>query len=142
MGTPTEAPPEVQAQADALMSAIARGKPEAVKSLFISRELFLEVSDCEPNTVVNDVMSGRDEIADLANRDLSDDPNRAADVSDLRLFEGRMLTVNEGEKPERCRARRDVRLFQTSWSWSLDGNEESGEAHLLEIDGRWYFAKF
>ncbi len=142
MGTPMEAPPEVEAQAKALMSAIARGKPEAVKSLFISRELFLEVSDCQPDTVVNDVLSGRDEIADLANRELSDDPNRAADVSDLRLFEGRMLQVNKGEKPERCRARRDVRLFQTSWSWSLDGNQESGEAHLLEIDGHWYFAKF
>ena len=142
MGTPMEAPPEVLAQVEALMEAIVRGKPKAVKDLFISRDLFLEVSDCEPNTVVNDVMSGRDEIADLANRELSDDPNRAPDLSDLRLFEGRMLRVNKGEKPERCRAKRDVRLFQTSWSWSLDGNQESGEAHLLEIDGRWHFAKF
>jgi dipeptidyl aminopeptidase/acylaminoacyl peptidase len=142
VGTPMAAPQAVQTQVDALVAAITQGKPDAVESLFISRDLFLEVSDCKPNTVVNDVMNGRSETADRANRELSDDPNRAADLRDLRLFDGRMLVVNKGDKPERCRAKRDVRLFQTSWSWSLDGNQESGEAHLLEIDGRWYFAKF
>jgi len=135
-------PEAVQAQAEALVAAITRGEPRSVEELFISRELFLEVSDCKPNTVVNDVMNGRSDTADRANRELSDDPGRAANLRDLRLFDGRMLVVNKGDKPERCRAKRDVRLFQTYWSWSLDGNEESGEAHLLEIDGRWYFAKF
>ena len=83
------------------------------------------------------------ETADRADRGDNNDPDRTrADLKGLRLFDGRMLTVRKGEKPERCRALRDVRLFQTSWSWFIDGSEESGEAHLLEIDGRWHFAKF
>jgi len=139
MGTAMEAPAAVRAHVDELMAAIRKGDPNRVKQLFISRELFLEVSDCDPPTVVNDVMGGRRDTAGRADRDATTSP---LELRDLRLFDGRMLTVKKGEKPERCRARREVRLFQTSWSWFIDGSEESGETHLLEIEGRWYFAKF
>ncbi|MBJ94787.1 MAG: hypothetical protein CMP23_10000 [Rickettsiales bacterium] len=142
MGQPQEAPPEVLAQVRNLAAAISAGRPAQVRELFISRELFLAVSDCEPPGVVDEVMSGRDAMADLANRQLYDNPQQAVEIDNLRLFEGRMLEVRKGEKPERCRAKRSVRLFQTSWSWNMDGNVESGEAHLLEVDGRWHFAKF
>jgi len=143
MGTPMEAPDAVRKHAEQLMLAIRGGDPATVKSLFISRELFLEVSDCKPNTVVEDVMGGRNETTERADRSGGDDPDRDhTEPKDLRLFGGHMLIVKKGDKPERCRALRDVRLFQTSWSWQVDGSEESGEAHLLEIDGRWHFAKF
>lgn len=121
-----------------LVEAINDNNPEAISSLFISRDLFLTISDCEPDNVVEDVMAGRNDAMDRARRP---DDGRQTQISNLRLFDGRLMKVAKGQKPERCRAKENVQLFQTYWSWQVDGSEESGEAHLLLARGSWHLAK-
>ena len=123
---------------DQLVEAINSGDPQAISNLFISRELFLTLSDCEPDNVVEDVMAGRNDAMDRARRP---DDERKAVISGLRLYDGRLMKVAKGQKPERCRAKEDVQLFQTYWSWQVDGSEENGEAHLLLARGSWHLAK-
>ena len=116
-----------------LLKALEDGDTGAVGQLFITRELFLASSECEPSTQVESVMEGREQALQLA----AERPR----ITDVDVHDGMLEHVLAGSKPYECRALRDVLLFRTTWTRTENGRPIAGEAHLLEIDGRWYFAR-
>ncbi len=116
-----------------MLKALEEGDTATVSELFITRELFLASSECEPPTQVDSVMEGRQQALQVA----AERPR----ITDVDVHDGMLEQVPAGSKPYECRALLDVLLFRTTWTWSENGDPNAGELHLLKIDGRWYFAR-
>ncbi len=129
------APPGVQDLMRRLVNALNQNDADAVAGFFMDRETFLGVSQCEPATVVDEVMSGRAQAVERA---------RSAPKGAILLKgidEGELTVVKRGQKPDRCRAKVDVTLFRAPYRWEVQGKAEVGEAHWLRVGGVWLFVK-
>ena len=115
-----------------LAAALTAGDEAAVGALFFDRDSFA-TSDCDPPTVVDNIVSARKGALERAATPTS--------TVEVRVDPGRLLLVPKGEKPVECRAKVDVKLFQATWSWRHGEHEERGEAHLLHTHGTWRFVK-
>jgi hypothetical protein len=133
-GVKAPAPPGVVEVMRAMTNAVNAGDIAKVKSLFINRTQFMGVSDCDPPTVVDRVIGGRDNWMEKLKRGKSS-------VTFKGFTEGYLLEIKRGEKPMECRAKVDVRLYQSRYNWVLDGKAAQGEAHFLSVQDAWFFVK-
>ena len=133
-GDKAEPPPGVRTLMSRLLNAINGERYDEVKQLFVGRTAFVNISECDPPTVVDRVMEGRDQLVEELRRDRRKVTFRSFD-------EGYLLKIKRGEKPLECRARVDVQLYQARYTWEIGGKTEHGEAHFLGIGSAWFLAK-
>lgn len=128
------APEGVTAAMDEMSRALTSGDADRVGALFLDRDAFLRVSDCEPPDLVDMVMEGRDQALERARRG-------GPPVGTATLSQGFFLEVAAGDKPSECRAKEDVAMFRATYRWTVGEQTELGEAHFLRVDGDWRFVK-
>ncbi len=134
-GQQAPVPPGVSDVMSKMMNAFNGKDAKGVERYFVTREAFMNVSDCDPADVVDRVMDGRRQAGE-----------RAAREGGNARFEGWkngfIFELKKGDKPAECRAREAVGLYMAKFDWIINGKKEVGEAHFLRINGVWYFAKF
>ena len=133
-GEKTSPPPGVKQAFEKMVNGINAGDADAVKGLFLNRQQFLGVSDCEPKDVVDRVLEGRNNWTGLVK-------DGKTNVTFKNYTEGYLLSIKRGEKPAECRAKVTLKLYQTRYNWVLNGRAQEGEAHFLEVSGAWFFVK-
>ena len=134
-GQQAPVPPGVTAVMSKMMNAFNEKDAKGVERYFVTREAFMNVSDCDPVDVVDRVMDGRRQAGERAGRE-------GGNARFEGWKNGFIFELKKGDKPAECRAREAVGLYMARFDWAINGKKEVGEAHFLRINGVWYFAKF
>lgn len=130
----TPPPPGVEQAMTGMARALSAGDRDAAAALFLDREAFLRVSECDPPDLVDMVMEGRAQTLDRAQAG-------GPPISEITMSLGFFKEVAAGEKPSECRALEDVAMFRATWAWTAGDQVERGEAHFLRVRGEWRFVK-
>lgn len=133
---PAPVPPQVKTLVESLVEAYNKKDGAAVQGFFINRAAFIHASECDPPTVVDDVMGGAKMWAENAKAH-----GGSFGFKGFPDGQGYLMHVKKGEKPFACKARMDVDLFLTKYDFEADGKVERGEAHFLRVGEIWYAVK-
>jgi hypothetical protein len=135
---PAPAPPGVIRVMELAVNAFAAKDEKALRGLFMDRQGFLGMSDCDAATV-KQVLEGIGTAMEQMNE-------YGGNVQWRGFSETYAAQVPRGEKPHRdatCTAKMDVELFQARYQWEVNDTLVVGEAHLMRAQhqGAWRFVR-
>jgi hypothetical protein len=132
----TPPPPPVRKLMERMVNVFATQQTGQVSVLFVNRQDFLGLSECEPAQIIERVMNGVKRTEELV-------AEYGGKVTWKGFTETYLMEVKRGRKPAECRAKLDLQLFRARFKWQVVDKIRLVEVHMVRATkgGAWKFVR-